>query len=397
MMTDLSATARSATPSNGQSAPLCFLVDAESDFRQDFSKLLRGLGVETVEFADSKRLVENIDNQNPDIIFINLNSASPYDCVRALMSLRESSYAGRVQLIGGCDTAFLENFRKIGIDSSLKMLPVLQKPIEHSTIRQIARNCELGGPPVPPPKLSLAEALTNDWIEFWYQPKIDFKRVQVIGAEAIARFCHPEFGVLPPARFLSGAADDDLIELTRRALLNAINTSLTFDKLGLQLKIAINISVETLVKVPVAEMIVKHRPQHDQWPGLVFDVTERQVVNEIALLSARFHELKKHGVVLAIDDFGRGNSSFAIFKHLPCAEIKIDRSFVNGCSTNKSNLSICKTMIQMAHNFQTKAVAVGIEAFADARELIDLDCDIGQGFLLGKPMREHDFIRMIGA
>jgi len=196
---------------------------------------------------------------------------------------------------------------------------------------------------------------------------------------------------------LSGAADDDLIELTRRALINAIATSTTFDKLGLQLKIAINISVETLVKVPVSEMIVKHRPQHDQWPGLIFDVTERQIVNEIALLKARFHELKKHGVVLAIDDFGRGNSSFAIFKHLQCAEIKIDRSFVNGCSGNKSSLNICKTMIQMAHNFETKAVAVGIEASADAKELIGLGCDIGQGFLFGKPMREREFIVMLGA
>jgi len=181
-MTDLHMASQPTTAVDRQSASLCFLVDAESDFRQDFSNLLRDLGVETVEFADSKRLVENTDDQHPDIIFINLNAANPYDCVRALLSLRECSYAGQVQLIGRCETAFLENFRKIGIDSSLKMLPVLQKPIEFSTLRKIAHNSKLGGPPVPPPKLSLAEALANDWIEFWYQPNIDFKTAQVIGA-----------------------------------------------------------------------------------------------------------------------------------------------------------------------------------------------------------------------
>jgi EAL domain-containing protein (putative c-di-GMP-specific phosphodiesterase class I)/CheY-like chemotaxis protein len=394
-MTALPATSPPTTAIDGQKVALCFLADAEADFRQDLSKLLRGLGVETVEFSDSRRLIENVAEQNPDIIFINLNPAAPYDCVRAVLSLRECNYTGQVQLIGRCSIVFLENFRKIGSDAALNMLPVLQKPIEHATVRQIILEQSLGGAPVPPSKLSLAEALANDWIEFWYQPKIDFKTAQVVGAEAVARFSHPQYGILAPGRFLSGAADTDLIELTRRALLNAIATSVRFDKVGLQLKIAINISVETLVKLPVAELIVKHRPQHDQWPGLIFDVTERQVINEIALLKSRFHELEKYAVTLAIDDFGRGNSSFTIFKHLPCAEIKIDRSFVNGCASNKNNARICQTMIQLAHNFDSKAVAVGIETDADAKALIGMGCDIGQGFLFGKPMPERDFLGVI--
>ena len=385
-----------ATPAR-QSPALCFLVDAELTFRQEFAKFLCGVGLETVDFPDSTRLVENVDNQNPAIIFLNLNATAPYDCVRALISLQGCNYKGPVQLVGRCEHGFLQNFHKIGVRSSLNMLPVLQKPIEFSIIRKIAHDFGLGGPPVPPSKLSLGEALTKDWIQFWYQPKIDFKTAQVVGAEAFARISHPEFGVMAPGRFLGGAADTELIELTRRALLNAIQASTNFEKIGLRLKIAINISVEALMKVPIANLIRQNRPSDNQWPGLIFDVTERQAVNETAMVAAKFLELKKLGVDLAIDDFGRGSSSFAIFKHLPCAEIKIDRSFVNGCSTNKSNSQICKTMIQMAHNFDAKVAAVGIETHTDSRELAGMGCDIGQGYRFGKPMPEAEFVKAIGS
>lgn len=370
-------------------------MDGESDVRQDLAGLLRDLGVETVEFSNSGRLVEHVDDQDPDIVFINLNAAAPYDCVRAILSLRECGYTGDVQIVGRGQTSFLESFHKIGVDSSLKMLPVLQKPIELSTIRRIVHAHGFSGTPVPPPELSLEEALANDWIKFWFQPKIEFKTDRIVGAEAVARIEHPQYGILSPGRFIGGAGNESLIEMTRRALLSAVKTSADLDRLGLRLKIAINISVEALVKLPIGELVLKSRPGHDEWAGLVFDVTEREVVNEIALVKSRFNQLKEYGVSLAIDDFGRGNSSLAIFKHLACEEIKIHSSFVNGCAGNKGNSNICKTMTQLAHNFGSTAVAIGIETDADAMEIMNLGCDIGQGFLFGKPVAEQEFIATI--
>src|SRR5882724_10390964 len=99
-------------PSGGQRASLCFVVDPDFGFLQGFSRSLRSVGVDTVELISSARLAENVDGQNPDIIFIDLNSVHPYECVRALMSLRECRFPGRVQLLGRCELAFLENFRK---------------------------------------------------------------------------------------------------------------------------------------------------------------------------------------------------------------------------------------------------------------------------------------------
>jgi hypothetical protein len=120
-----------SVPANeGQRTSLCFVLDPDFGFLQGFSKSLRSVGVDTLELISSARLAENVDDQNPDIIFLDLNPANPYECVLALMSLKECRFSGRVQLLGRCEPTFLETFRKVGVDASLAMLPVLRKPVD---------------------------------------------------------------------------------------------------------------------------------------------------------------------------------------------------------------------------------------------------------------------------
>jgi len=179
---------------------LCFVVDTDFGYLQGLSKSLRGLGVNTVEFVNSARLGENVENLNPGIVFINLNATDPYDCTRALFSLRECKFGGRVQLFGRCEPAFLDSFRKIGSDASLTMLPVLQKPIDFATVRKVVQEQKLGTELVSPPDLSLKKAIASNWISFLYQSQVDLKKKMVVGAEAFVRVAHPQHGLLPPAR-----------------------------------------------------------------------------------------------------------------------------------------------------------------------------------------------------
>ena len=374
---------------------LCFVVDTDFGYLQGFSSTLRGLGVNTVEFVNSARLGENVENHSPDIVFINLNAADPYDCVRALFSLRECKFAGRVQLFGRCDPALLESFRKIGNDASLAMLPVLQKPIDIAAVRRVVQEQKLNTDPVSPPDLSLKKAIASNWISFLYQPQIDLKKRVVVGAETFVRVTHPQHGVLPPARFLGGASEEDLAGLAAQAISSAVKTSATFFKAGAPLKFAVNINVDTLARLPVAILVEKHRPPDDQWPGLVFDVTETQVLTKTALLKSRVSGLHQAGISLAIDNFGRGNSSFGIFKELPFSEIKIDRSCVHGCAGDDGNAKVCKSIIELAHNFGSKASAVGIETSADVQKLAEFGCDNGQGYLFAKPMTEQELMAMV--
>src|ERR1700676_5766747 len=155
-----------AEPAGVARNSLCFVVDTDFGYLQGFSKSLRGLGVNTVEFVNSARLGENVENHNPDVVFVNLNATDPYDCTRALFSLKECKFGGRVQLIGRCEPAFLESFRKIGNDASLKMLPALQKPIDLTAVRKLVQEQKLSTEPVSLPDQSLKKAIASNWIGF---------------------------------------------------------------------------------------------------------------------------------------------------------------------------------------------------------------------------------------
>src|SRR3979490_449016 len=200
-------------PAAGARPSLFFVVDTDFGYLQGFSKSLRGLGVNTVEFVNGARLGENVENNDPDIVFINLNVTDPYDCTRALFSLKECKFGGRVQLFGRCEPAFLESFRKIGNDAALAMLPALQKPVDFASVRKVVQEQKLNTEVVSRPDLSLKKALSSNWINFLYQPQVDLKNKMVVSAETFVRVTHPQHGILSPEHFLGGASDEDLTEL----------------------------------------------------------------------------------------------------------------------------------------------------------------------------------------
>jgi EAL domain-containing protein (putative c-di-GMP-specific phosphodiesterase class I) len=121
------------------------------------------------------------------------------------------------------------------------MLPVLKKPFETGTILKILQDLRLGHPPTAAGRIALDEALRNGWIEFWYQPKIDLRKKQLVGVEAFARARHPQDGVLMPSAFLPGATEVDLIALPEQALADTLKAALNFTRIGVNLRPAVNI------------------------------------------------------------------------------------------------------------------------------------------------------------
>jgi EAL domain-containing protein (putative c-di-GMP-specific phosphodiesterase class I) len=386
-----------APPQAAQASSICFIIDPDFGFLQGFSRSLRRIGVDTVELITSARLAEHVDAQHPAIIFVDLEPVHPTECARALMALRECRFAGRVQLFGRCRLPLLEEFRRLGGDLGLSMLPVIQKPIDFGVIEKIVAEQQLNRADVAPAELSLRTALDQNRLTFWYQPKIDLRKRQLIGAEAFARIVHPRHGILSPARFMAGAAEEDLLELAHRAMVDALGLSARFEQLGISMQMAINVSAEAVMKLPVADLVARHRPANDAWPGILFEVPETQVINRVTVLRERLQELAKFGVSMSVDNCGRGNSSFAMFRYLPFSEIKIDPSFVQGCASNKGSLNVCRSMIQIAHNFSRQAVAVGLETAEDVVELAGVSCDFAQGYVFGKPMTDRQLMAMVAA
>ncbi len=374
--------------------PVSFVVDEDSSIRHFLSLILHGAGVDTVEFADGKSFAQALAKRLPDLVFLNVGLESG-EAIEAIVTLGKRGYFGFVQLISNRGSAVLEHVKSVGEQHKLQMLPVLKKPFETSAIIAIMQELKLGNPAPVAARVDLEEALRKNWIEFWYQPKIDLRKKQLVGVEAFARARHPQYGVLSPAAFMPGATEPELVALSELALTAALNAGANFSKLGINLRFAVNIPVNALVKLAIPELIRAHRQQVEQWPGLIIDITEEQIVADLALAADLAKRLGKINVKLAIDDFGRGYSSLARLKELPFAELKLDRTFVTDCGTDKVNAPLCKTVIDLAHNFGSLAVAIGIEKASDALALTSMGCDYGQGFLLGQPMPEDRFLSLL--
>jgi EAL domain-containing protein (putative c-di-GMP-specific phosphodiesterase class I) len=252
------------------------------------------------------------------------------------------------------------------------------------------------GPPASAPaRIAVDEALRNNWLEIWYQPKIDLKRKCLAGAEALARIRHPQLGMLWPDSFLPGIDDDSLSLLTEHALVTTLRNWSVFNDAGFNLQLAINVPASSLSKLPLAALVAEHRPKSEQWPGLILEITEDQIVRDIAVAQQIAPELKAVGVSFTIDDFGAGYSSFSSLRALPFGELKVDSTFVKNCATDANNAAICQTAIDLAHRFGSTAVAEGIESMADLQALVVMGCDFGQGMLVAPPMPRERFLELL--
>jgi len=374
--------------------PVCFVVDDDASIRHFLSLILHGAGIDTEEYGDGKSFGQAAAKRSPDLVFLNIGLESG-EAIEAILALAKRGYFGFVQLMSSRGSAVLEHVKSVGEQHKLQMLPVLKKPFDTSAIMRIMQELKLGHPAPMAARIGLDEALRKGWIEFWHQPKIDLRKKQLAGCEAFARARHPQYGILSPGSFMPGATESELIALSELALASVLKAGLNFATLGINLRFAVNIPVNALVKLSIPDIVRAHRPQLDNWPGLIIDVTEEQIVSDLALANDMTKRLAHLNVKLAIDDFGRGYSSLARLKELPFVELKLDRTFVSDCGTDKVNAPLCKTVIDLAHNFGSAAVAIGIEKAADALALTSMGCDLGQGFLLGQPMPEERFLSLL--
>jgi EAL domain-containing protein (putative c-di-GMP-specific phosphodiesterase class I) len=127
------------------------------------------------------------------------------------------------------------------------------------------------------------------------------------------------------------------------------------------------------------------------------EVTESEVIEDVALVHEIATQLRIYGIALSIDDFGEGYSSFARLRELPFSELKLNSSFVQGCAEDAKNANICQSVIDLAHRFATAAVAEGVENALDLATIRDMGCDIAQGFLFAHAMPRSELIALVGA
>lgn len=266
------------------------------------------------------------------------------------------------------------------------MLPSLQKLFAPKPV----------APQWPTGKVTLADVLRLDWFDLWYQPKIDLRGRYLAGAEALVRARRPDGSMISPGAFLPGAAEADMLALTERVILTALRDFEDCAAQGVSLKLSVNVPASAFVKLPIAKMLREERPAAETWPGLILEVTEDEVMHDLAIAQEVADELRALNCSLALDDFGAGYSSLARLRQLPFSELKIDRSYVTNCHADKVNGGLCETIVELAKRFGLKTVAEGIESTHEAHRLQGIGCDIGQGYLFAKPMAKDHFVAMLG-
>jgi EAL domain-containing protein (putative c-di-GMP-specific phosphodiesterase class I) len=244
-------------------------------------------------------------------------------------------------------------------------------------------------------KVTLADVLKNDWFELWYQPKIELKTARFAGAEGLVRARHPTRGVLSPGLFLPGASESDMLALTERVLVTALRDWEECAQFGMSVKFNVNTPVSALMKLPITQIVRELRPKAENWPGLVLEVTEDEIIHDLKIANDVAAQLRAAHCTLALDDFGAGYSSLARLRELPFSELKIDRAYVTNCHIDKVSAGLCEVFCELGKRFDLKIVAEGIESMHESHKLQALGCHIGQGYLYAKPMPKSQLVGMM--
>ncbi len=246
----------------------------------------------------------------------------------------------------------------------------------------------------------LASALQRDEFFLQYQPQIDLRTGEVIGAEALLRWQHPQLGLLTPERFVYLAEESVLINDIGAWVLNEATTQCAaWSKAGLgNLRIGVNLSARQLNGSPLIRLVEKALTHSGLPPALLeLELTESLMMSNIDLTLETLQTLKTMGVQVAVDDFGTGYSSFAYLRRLPIACLKIDRQFINDLSEPGAHDTaiITNTLIALAHNLKLRVIAEGVETEAQLRLLQQQGCDEIQGFFFSRPLSADEFVRLL--
>jgi two-component system cell cycle response regulator len=375
-----------------------FVLDDEAHVATIVCKVLEACGFAAHQFTSMPPFLTGLKNFPPDLLVLDL-SLGQSDAVEVIRHLEVGKYQGKVLLISGRDEATLNEITEIGSKHGLAMLAPLKKPFRPTDLKQrLLQGQTVNGRPAlsqdsQPNEASsekaavqFIEALQNGWLEIWYQPKFDLKTFAICGAEGLIRARHPQQGILLPENLLPPSGDSNYAPLTKFAIGRTVADWKRFSQTGILLKLSVNAPVSVIGAPAFVTFLQDTLPKHPSFPGLTIEVTEDELVRDSEWAHEVASQLKLYNIDLSIDDFGSGYSSLLRLNDLPCAEVKIDRSFASGCASNKVKHGLCQTVVDLAHRFGAKVCAEGVETTDDLCALAAMQCDSAQGFLLAKPM-----------
>lgn len=377
------------------------VLDDEPFMLKLLSHMLANLGFTLVTVCDSGQAAlasfNGLDGP-PDLILLDLNMPE-MDGAEFVRHLMERRYTGSLILISGENERMLQSAEKLVRAHQITVLGHLHKPASPGQLAALLKKWS------PPSRKGghvtkkvysadeLRRAIANDELINYYQPKVEVATGQVVGVETLVRWCHPQDGIVLPDQFISLAEAHGLIdELTRVVFTGALTQTKAWQQTGLILRVAINVSMDSLVSLNFPEFVAGLAAKVGiPPPRIVLEVTESRFMQDTRAPLEVLTRLRLKRFHLSIDDFGTGHSSLAQLRDIPFDELKIDRGFVHRAWTDKTVRAIYDASLGLAKQLGMEAVAEGVEDQDDWDLLHRTGCDLAQGYFIARPMPAADF------
>ena len=373
------------------------LVVEDHDFQRNVAiQALLKAGIDQIETAtNGLEAIEVLEKKAPvDIILCDLDMPE-MDGISMIQQIATSTPTTSIIISSSQDSSLVRTVEDMAKSHQLHVLGSLPKPLSLEQLKTLINSHFNKAPKrnYPQQELNitqamLEEAMNKGQFELYFQPKVQLKTGELESAEALVRWCHPDKGIISPGAFIPLMESTRQIDrLTLLLIDQALDQITVWQNQGRAISVAINISPLMLDNSRLPDEILEKTTARNIPPKLLtLEITETGLIENMGVALASLARLKMFGFSLSIDDFGVGYSSMEQLSRIPFSELKIDRSFVHNASQDKTLEAIVDANICLARSLSLKTVAEGIENKADWALLSQLECDLGQGYLIAKPM-----------
>jgi EAL domain-containing protein (putative c-di-GMP-specific phosphodiesterase class I)/AmiR/NasT family two-component response regulator len=387
-------------------AQLKFLAVEDHEFQRGLLlKMLSHLGATDVATAaDGREALKMVISPEAcfDIIISDLDMPG-MDGLEFMRHLSEARIPVAIILASSVESVLLDAAETMARAYGNQILGVIQKPITSEKLaalikiyRPQQKDLERAGEGISPFTIDeIVQGVTRGEFEPFFQPKTLLSNGQVRGAEALARWRHPQKGIVAPYAFIGQLETHDKIDDLTWLMLEQ---SMAFCRQwrtssGLDVSVSVNVSIRTLADIHFANRVTElvHRAGLDPH-DMILEVTESATTADVGRSLENLSRLRMKGFGLSIDDYGTGYSSVQQLTRIAFTEIKIDRSFVTSAATQQSARIILESSLEMAKKLGISTVAEGVETPEQWELLRQLDCELAQGYLIAPPLEARQFL-----